>query len=125
MANQRREEFTEEEARATAAKIGVDWAAVGFNLEDLVKGMKVELEHGTVNPLTNITNDDPILTAKIALAHLMEFDDYYDALEKMEKELEIAEEMEEDMEEVNEVGMKVRAANKLRAKMNGEPVDIY
>lgn len=48
-----------------------------FTLEDLMTGIKIELEHGTVNPATNVTNDDLILTMKIALAHLNEFPDYY------------------------------------------------
>ena len=50
--------------------------------------MDVELEHGTVDPNTNVTNDDPLTTGKIALAHLNEFADYYDRLDKMEKEAE-------------------------------------
>jgi len=49
-------------------------------------GMDVELEHGKINELTNVTNDDPLLTGKIALAHLNEFSDYYDRLENMENE---------------------------------------
>ena len=51
-------------------------------------GMDVELEHGKINELTNVTNDDPLLTGKIALAHLNEFPDYYDRLENMENEAE-------------------------------------
>jgi len=49
-------------------------------------GLDVELEHGLVNLSTNVTGDDPILTGKIALAHLNEFADYYTRLEKMERE---------------------------------------
>ena len=49
-------------------------------------GMDVELEHGKIDPNTNVTNDDPLTTAKIALAHLNEFPDYYTRLEKMEIE---------------------------------------
>jgi hypothetical protein len=48
--------------------------------------MDVELEHGSRNPLTNVTIDDLLMTGKIALAHLTEFPDYYDRLQKMEKE---------------------------------------
>ena len=48
-----------------------------FSKYDLLNGMNVELEHGTVNNKTNITNDNMILTAKIALAHLNEFPNYY------------------------------------------------
>jgi hypothetical protein len=47
--------------------------------------LDVELEHGLVDPSTNVTGDDPILTGKIALAHLNEFADYYTRLEKMER----------------------------------------
>jgi hypothetical protein len=51
-------------------------------------GMDVELEHGLRDPATNVTNDDPLTTGKIALAHLTEFPDYYTRLAKMEKEAE-------------------------------------
>ena len=49
-------------------------------------GMDVELEHGLRDPNTNVTNDDSLVTGKIALAHLNEFPDYYTRLKKMEKE---------------------------------------
>lgn len=48
-----------------------------FTPEDLLEGIHIELEHGKVNPATNVTNDDLVLTAKIALAHLNEFPNYY------------------------------------------------
>lgn len=48
-----------------------------FSVEDLMTGVNIELEHGSVNSLTNVTNDDLLLTMKIALAHLNEFPDYY------------------------------------------------
>ena len=48
-----------------------------FSVEDLMTGVNIELEHGSVNPLTNVTNDALLLTMKIALAHLNEFPDYY------------------------------------------------
>jgi hypothetical protein len=57
-----------------------------FDVEQFRIGLNVELEHGTINPFTNITNDDPILTGKITLAHLNEFPDYYTRLVKMERE---------------------------------------
>jgi hypothetical protein len=50
--------------------------------------MEVELEHGLRDPATNVTDDDPAFTAKIALAHLNEFPDYYTRLERMEQEAE-------------------------------------
>jgi len=49
-------------------------------------GLDVELEHGTVDLKTNVTNGDPLTTGKIALAHLSEFPDYYTRLDKMEEE---------------------------------------
>ena len=62
-----------------------------FSVKDLLIGMNIELEHGLVNPLTNVTNDDLMMTGKIALAHLMEYPNYYNeeyGLPAMEKELE-------------------------------------
>lgn len=48
-----------------------------FTPEDLLRGMNIEREHGLISPKTNVTNDDIITTAKIALAHLNEFPNYY------------------------------------------------
>ena len=48
-----------------------------FSIKDFIIDYQIELEHGSINPNTNVTNDDPILTAKIALAHLNEYPDYY------------------------------------------------
>ena len=47
--------------------------------------MNIELEHGTVDPLTNVSNDDPVISAKIAIAHLEELHDYYERLEEIEQ----------------------------------------
>lgn len=55
------------------------------DMKEFYAGLQVELEHGTVSPATNITNDDPILTAKIALAHLAELPMYYTLLKEMEE----------------------------------------
>ena len=49
-------------------------------------GMDVEFEHGLHDPVTNVTNDDPVVTGKIALAHLNEVPDYYTRLERMEEQ---------------------------------------
>lgn len=49
-----------------------------FSSDDFLRGINVELEHGLVTPFTNVTNDDLIMTSKIALAHLNEFPNYYD-----------------------------------------------
>ena len=82
------EHFTLGEARAAGERIGVDWDASPFGLEQFRMGMDVELEHGTRDPQTNVTGDDVIMTAKIARAHLNEFPDYYTRLAKMEAEAE-------------------------------------
>jgi hypothetical protein len=83
-----RARFTLEEACAAGERIGVDWGASPFDLEQFRMGMDVELEHGARDPATNVTDDDVIMTAKIARAHLNEFPDYYTRLAKMEAEAE-------------------------------------
>ena len=80
--------FTLEQARAAGVRIGIDWDASPFSLEQFRMGMDVELEHGTRDPATNVTDDDVIMTAKIARAHLNEFPDYYTRLAEMEAEAE-------------------------------------
>ncbi len=78
--------FTTEEAKRIGEAVGIDWSK--FDVEQYRMGLDVELEHGLVDPHTNVTNDDPMMTGKIALAHLNEFPDYYTRLEKMEREAE-------------------------------------
>jgi len=78
--------FTAQEAKKVGEKLGIKWDK--FNVEQFRMGMDVELEHGLRSPKTNVTNDDPLMTGKIALAHLNEFSDYYTRLSKMEKEAE-------------------------------------
>ncbi|MFH1444491.1 MAG: DUF5661 family protein [Candidatus Peregrinibacteria bacterium] len=78
--------FTEEQARTVGEQIGLVWDKELFNVEQFRMGMDVELEHGSVDPQTNVTNDDPVLTGKIALAHLREMADYYTRLYEMEQE---------------------------------------
>jgi Protein of unknown function (DUF5661) len=80
--------FSLEEASRVAEAIGIDWDSAPFEVEQFRMGMDVELEHGHHDPMTNVTDDDPIVTGKIALAHLREFSDYYIRLERMEKEAE-------------------------------------
>lgn len=79
-----KKKFSEKEAKKIGEKLGIKWDK--FDVDQFRRGMDVELEHGKRNKLTNVTNDDPLITGKIALAHLNEFPDYYDRLEKMEKE---------------------------------------
>jgi hypothetical protein len=78
------ERTTTDEARRVGDAIGVDWDR--FDLEQFRKGMDVEYEHGSHDPQTNVTHDDPIVTGKIAFAHMKEFPDYYERLERMEEE---------------------------------------
>ena len=80
--------FTTEEALVVANKIGLKFDAVAFDVEQFRRGMEVELEHGSHDPQTNVTNDDPVITGKIAWAHLREMPDYYDRLAAMEAEAE-------------------------------------
>jgi hypothetical protein len=80
--------FTAEQARAAGEEIGIDWATSRFDVEQFRMGMDVELEHGTQDHETNVTDDDVVTTAKIARAHLNEFPDYYSRLAVMESEAE-------------------------------------
>lgn len=75
--------FTLEDAKQIGNQLNIDWNIVDLN--QFFKGINVELEHGSKDPETNVTNDDPILTGKIALAHLKELPDYYTRLETIEK----------------------------------------
>jgi hypothetical protein len=76
--------FTKKEAEIVGVKLGITWEK--FDVGQFRKGMNVELEHGRINLYTNVSNDNSVMTGKIALAHLTEFPDYYTRLAKMEKE---------------------------------------
>ena len=78
--------FSDKEAKEVGEKLRIKWDK--FDVGQFRRGMDVELEHGKRDSETNVSDDDPITTGKIALAHLNEFPDYYDRLEKMEKEAE-------------------------------------
>jgi hypothetical protein len=78
--------FDLDEARNLGTSIGIDWTQ--FEAEEFRRGLEVELEHGSHDPETNVTNDDLTLTSKIAWAHLKEFPDYYSRLDVMEEEAE-------------------------------------
>ena len=82
MATEKR--FSLARAKQTGEALGIDWQA--FDVEQFQIGLEVELEHGTRDPQTNVSNDDALVTGKIALAHLKEFPDYYTRLSAMEKE---------------------------------------
>jgi hypothetical protein len=82
--------FTTNDARSIGEQLGIDWGSSSFDVEQFRAGMDVELEHGTRDPETDVTGDDPLLTGKIALAHLRELPDYYTRLARMEAEGEAA-----------------------------------
>ena len=79
-------EFTNEEARRIGNALGVQWGKV--SIEEFRAGLAVELEHGAHDPETNVTNDDELMTGKIALAHLKEYPDYYTRLAQLEQDAE-------------------------------------
>lgn len=81
------EKTSTQEARRIGDEIGVDWHRV--DLEQFRAGLDVEFEHGSHDPQTDVTGDDPILTGKIALAHIKEFPDYYERLERMEQQAKL------------------------------------
>jgi len=80
----KKKRFSSDLAKQIGDALGIVWNK--FDIEQFWMGLEVELEHGARDPETNVTNDDPLLTGKIALAHLKEFPDYYTRLAKMEEE---------------------------------------
>ncbi|PJE57837.1 MAG: hypothetical protein COU81_03910 [Candidatus Portnoybacteria bacterium CG10_big_fil_rev_8_21_14_0_10_36_7] len=78
--------FSAEEAKRIGEQLGIKWDK--YDVVQFRMGMDVELEHGTIDANTNVTNDDPLMTGKIALAHLNEIVDYYTRLDKLEREAE-------------------------------------
>lgn len=82
--------FSIEDASNALVAAGIDISTEQFGLEQIRAGMNVELEHGTRFPDLDVTGDDPVITVKIALAHLREFPDYYERLDVMEREADAA-----------------------------------
>jgi Protein of unknown function (DUF5661) len=78
--------FSEAQAETIGSEIGIDWQASPFDVEQFRMGLEVELEHGAHDPETDVTHDDPLLTGKIAWAHLKELPDYYTRLAVLERE---------------------------------------
>jgi hypothetical protein len=76
--------FSAEQALEIGSALGINWR--DFDLEQFQMGLDVELEHGSRDPATDVTGDDPVTVGRIALAHLKEFPDYYTRLAAMEKE---------------------------------------
>lgn len=67
--------YSRQDIIQTAQMLGIRFDR--FTLDDLITGIQIELEHGLIKPKTNVTNNDLVLTMKIALAHLNEFPNYY------------------------------------------------
>ncbi len=78
--------FTIEDARRIGTELGIEWEASPFGVGQYLLGLEVELEHGARDPETNVTNDDELITGKIAWAHLKELPDYYTRIAVMEAE---------------------------------------
>jgi hypothetical protein len=78
--------FTIDDAKKIGDALKIDWTK--YSLEEFYHGMLTELEHGMQDMETNVTNDNPVFTGKIAYAHLKEIPDYYTRLQKMEDEAE-------------------------------------
>ena len=81
-----RTRFNSADVKRIQNQLDIDFSNVAD--KEFVMGLNVELEHGKIDPQTDVTGDDELLTAKIALAHLREFPDYYTRLEKLEAEAE-------------------------------------
>ncbi len=76
---------TIERAKKIGDQFGINWDEI--RIEEFRRGLEVEQEHGSLwGEATNVTEDDPLLTGRIALAHLKEIPDYYTRLDKMESE---------------------------------------
>lgn len=67
--------FTKDDAINISNKLNISFDK--FSIEEFLTGINIELEHGLVDKFTNVTNNDLELTAKIALAHLNEYPNYY------------------------------------------------
>jgi len=76
--------FIIKEAKGISKKLKIDWSKVKYKIEQFRHGMDIELEHGRIDKNTNVTNDNALMTGKITLAHLNEFPDYYNRLDKLE-----------------------------------------
>jgi hypothetical protein len=82
----KKRQFSTDEARSIGTQLKIDWSQI--DLEQFRRGLEVELEHGAIDPETNVTGDDLVVTGKIAWAHLKEIRDYYRRLDLMEAEAE-------------------------------------
>jgi APA family basic amino acid/polyamine antiporter len=84
----RKTAITDQDAQAVADQLRIDFRAAEFDLEQFRAGLEVELQHGRVDPDTNVTDDDLFVTGRLVLAHLNEIPDYYSRLKVMRAEAE-------------------------------------
>ena len=82
----KKRQFSTKEAQSLGTQLKIDWSQI--DLEQFRRGLEVELEHGAIDPETNVTGDDLVLTGKIAWTHLKEIRDYYTRLDRMEAQAE-------------------------------------
>lgn len=75
---------TKKEAQTILKQVNV--MKMPVPVEEFRRGLEIELEHGTMFTDANVTNNHPLLTGKIVLAHLKEMMDYYERLEVAELE---------------------------------------
>jgi hypothetical protein len=101
---------TPEEARVVLAAVNVE--GMDIPLADFVTGLEVELEHGTCFADANVTNNHPLLTGKIVLAHLKETMDYYQRLDVAELEGDLLKAMA--AQDLNKAAAKYRKLLKAR-----------
>jgi len=99
--DEEKKQFTLNDAQEFINYMRLDMSKELFKLNDVMNGMNVELEHGTRDKETDVTGDNLITTGKIALAHLREFPDYYQRLEKMEKEGERHHDIYSDIKKIS------------------------
>ena len=102
-----------EEAAKIQREIGAE--ADEISTEDFRQGLEVELEHGRMFPDANVTNNHPVLTGLIVLAHLKEMLDYYDRLEVAELEGDILKALEQG--DSAKVARKYTSLVKARARL--------
>lgn len=77
--------FSKKRAKKVGKILGIDWVKIDFT--QFYMGINVELEHGSrFGSITNVSSDSPVISGRIALAHLLEIPDYYTRLALMEEE---------------------------------------
>jgi len=82
------------EAKTILSEINIEEMKV--DIDEFRRGLEVELEHGLQFKDANVTNNHPILTGKIVLAHLKESSYYYKLLEVAELEGDLMEAIMDD-----------------------------